>query len=101
MPRFLRWFSKRPTEHYISAIFIPFPQHHDCADGRGVAFDNVAADEAWALEQQLGLVIDRMRIVGAASRHLATRDNKNTLGGLGIWGRLALEAARANATDAD
>lgn len=67
-PRFLSWFSRRPTEHFIPAIFIPFPQHHDCTGRDGHSFEDVANDEAWLREQEFGLVIDRMRIVGAAAK---------------------------------
>ncbi len=90
MPRFLRWFSERPTEHYVPAIFIPFPQHHDCAGVRGVAFDSVAADMAWTLEQNLGLVIDRMRIVDAAAPRLAARGRSYIFGKLYVWIQLVL-----------
>jgi hypothetical protein len=71
-PRFLSWFSQQPTHHYIPAIFIPFPQHHEC-DGRSdAAFEDVASAQAWLREQEFGLVIDRLRIVGAAARQLTS-----------------------------
>lgn len=101
IPRFLSWFSKPPAKHCIPAIFIPFPQHHACAGRRDTAFDMVAAAEAWLREQEVGLVIDRMRIVGAAARRLATRDDGNTLGELYMWIELALDAAGTGAAEAD
>ena len=69
---FLSWFSARPTEHFIPAIFIPFPQHHDCTGCDGEAFEAVADDEAWLREQKFGLVVDRLRIVDRAAKQHAT-----------------------------
>ena len=60
---FLNSFSQRPAEHFIPAIFIPFPQHHDCADRGDQRFETIAAAEAWFREQKFGIVIDRLRIV--------------------------------------
>ena len=69
-PNFWRWFSEEPTEHFVPAIFIPFPQHHDCAGRADKAFENVAVAEAWLNEQKFGLVVDRLRIVDTAAKHL-------------------------------
>lgn len=69
-PHFLSWFSTRPTQHYIPAIFIPFPQHHDCAGRDNAAFEEVAHAEAWLREQEFGLVVDRLRIVATAAQRL-------------------------------
>jgi hypothetical protein len=98
--RFFSWFSKRPTEHFIPAIFIPFPQHHDCVGRRDEAFEDVAADEAWLREQEFGLVVDRLRIVGAAAKRLMgghTGAEAETLAGVNQWIQDALNAARAAA----
>ena len=97
---FLNWFSQRPTEHFIPAIFIPFPQHHDCAGRRDEAFESVAAAEAWRREQQFGLVIDRLRIVGAAAQHLSSSgeaEEEDILATVGDWITAALTVARASA----
>lgn len=99
-PNFLSWFSERPTEHYIPAIFIPFPQHHGCAGRENAAFEDVATAEAWLREQEFGLVIDRFRIVGTAATQLvAARDAERlgTLKTVSNWIVDALEAARAAA----
>ena len=99
-PRFLSWFSVRPTEHFIPAIFIPFPQHHDCTGRAAAAFEAVAHDEAWQREQEFGLVIDRLRIVGAAAKRLVgQRDDSGyeTLTAVGGWIDRALTVARATA----
>lgn len=98
-PRFLSWFSERPTEHFIPAIFIPFPQHHECTGRADEAFEAVAVAEAWRREQELGLVIDRLRIVATAARSLMSKEGESagagTVVALHEWIETALEAARA------
>lgn len=79
-PRFLAWFSQHPTKYFIPAIFIPFPQHHDCAGKSSCAFEDIAAAQAWMREQEFGLVIDRLRIVEAAAERLT---NAATTGAAG------------------
>ena len=99
-PRFLSWFSEHPTRHYIPAIFIPFPQHHGCTGRSDAAFSAVAHAEAWLREQEFGLVIDRLRIVGAASKRLvAANDGSSpgTLAQVSSWIVDALAAAKAAA----
>lgn len=96
--RFLSWFSQRPAEHFIPAIFIPFPQHHGCAGRSNEAFESVAAAEAWIKEQQFGLVIDRLRIVGAAAQHLTRpweAEEEDILPTVEDWITDALTVARA------
>ena len=93
--RFFAWFSIRPTEHFVPAIFIPFPQHHECSPRSGVPFDDAAVGEAWLREQYLGLVVDRLRIVEVAAARLAGSDG--TLPRLRHWVRGALDLARAAA----
>jgi hypothetical protein len=98
-PRFLSWFSERPTQHYIPAIFIPFPQHHGCSGRKESAFDEVARAEAWLREQQYGLVIDRLRIAGAAARRFSeSRDTAaaEKLEALVKWASDAIAIARAH-----
>ena len=95
---FLSWFSERPTEHYIPAIFIPFPQHHACSGRNDQAFEAVAVAEAWLMEQKFGLVIDRLRIVGAtAPDSVVTRDaeERDTLASMRTWITDALRIARS------
>jgi hypothetical protein len=98
-PRFLSWFSQRPTEHYIPAIFIPFPQHHDCTGRRDADFEAVAREEAWLREQEFGLVIDRLRVVESAAKHFAEEfaGRAVTPAGLTEWITQALDAAKAAA----
>jgi hypothetical protein len=99
-PHFLSWFTERPTEHYIPAIFIPFPQHHACAGRKNAGFEAVAASEAWLREQEFGLVIDRLRIVGVAARQLVDAKgaaNEDVLNNVGAWIADALVVARAAA----
>ena len=93
--RFFAWFSKRPTEHFVPAIFIPFPQHHKCSPRSGVPFADAAVGEAWLREQYLGLVVDRLRIVEVAATRLAGSDGK--LQDLRRWVDGALDLARAAA----
>ena len=69
--RFFAWFGQRPTEHFIPSIFIPFPQHHECSPRAGTPFEVAADAEAWLRERNLGLVVDRLRIVEAAAARLA------------------------------
>ena len=95
---FLSWFSQRPTEHFVLAIFIPFPQHHDCAGRDGHTFETVAADEAWFREQKFGIVIDRLRIVDTAARRLAElrkTGEADTLKEMSVWIEGAVTAAQA------
>lgn len=97
-PRFLSWFSEHPTKHYIPAIFIPFPQHHCCSGRDDASFAMVAHAEAWLREQEFGLVVDRLRIVGAAAKYLATRDGAAESGALGAvsgWIVDTINVARA------
>ena len=93
--RFFAWFSIRPTEHFIPAIFIPFPQHHECSPRSGVSFDDAAVGQAWLRERNLGLVVDRLRIVEVAAGRLA--DSGCTLQTLRDWVHGALDLARAAA----
>ena len=98
-PHFLSWFSEHPTKHYIPAIFIPFTQHHGCAGRDNAAFEAVARAEAWLREQEFGLVVDRLRIVGAAAKRLvdAPDAGSNALNAVGGWISEALTVARAAA----
>lgn len=99
-PRFLSWFSEHPTKHYIPAIFIPFPQHHACGGRANAAFEAVAHAEAWLREQEFGLVIDRLRIVGAAAKRLIAANDASRheiLDAVGGWILDALAVARAAA----
>lgn len=91
---FLSWFSERPTEHFVPAIFIPFPQHHDCAVCDDHTFETVAAAEAWFREQKFGIVIDRLRIVDTAAQRLAALQ-EDTLREMNIWIRDAVTAVQA------
>ena len=93
--RFFAWFSKRPTEHFIPSIFIPFPQHHECSPRDDTVFNDTAEAEAWLREQSLGLVIDRLRIVELAAARLGSTEG--TLGQLRNWVHGALDLARAAA----
>ena len=95
---FLSWFSERPTEHSVPAIFIPFPQHHDCAGRDGHRFETIAADEAWSREQKFGIVIDRLRIVDTAAQRLAAprkTGEADTLQEMRVWIGGAVTAAQA------
>jgi hypothetical protein len=99
-PRFLSWFSEHPTKHYIPAIFIPFPQHHACAGRYNAGFEAVAQAEAWLREQEFGLVVDRLRIVGVAAKRLIAQidaGGRETLDAVGGWNVDALTVARAAA----
>ena len=91
---FLSWFSQRPTEHFIPAIFIPFPQHHDCAGRDDQTFETIAAAEAWLREQKFGIVIDRLRIVDTVAQRLASL-REDTLEEMSVWIRDAVTAAQA------
>ena len=93
--RFFAWFSRPPTEHFVPAIFIPFPQHHECSPRSGVPFDYAAFDDAWLRERNLGLVVDRLRIVEVAAARLV--DSGGTLQTLRDWVNGALDLARAAA----
>ncbi len=98
--RFFSWFSQRPSEHFIPAIFIPFPQHHSCIGRTDVAFEAVAEAEAWLREQEFGLVIDRLRIVVAAANQIVGANNAaqgGTLDNVSAWITDALVVARAAA----
>ena len=99
-PHFLSWFSERPMEHYIPAIFIPFPQHHLCSGKDDAAFEAVAKAQAWLREQEFGLVIDRLRIVGAAARQMFRRPPQEVplmMQGVSTWITDTLGVARAAA----
>ena len=93
--RFFAWFSAPPTEHFVPAIFIPFPQHHECSPRSGVPFDDAAVAEAWLRERDLGLVVDRLRIVEVAATNLT--GSEGTLQTLRHWVHGALDLARAAA----
>lgn len=99
-PRFLSWFSEHPTKHYIPAIFIPFPQHHACGGRANATFEAVAHAEAWLREQEFGLVIDRLRIVGAAAKRLIASNDAGSneiLDNVSRWILDVLAVARAAA----
>ena len=95
--RFFDWFSKRPTEHYVPSIFIPFPQHHECLGRQDAAFEEVAFESAWHLERGFGVIVDRLRIVEAAAAQLAAPHDGtggSTLGTMEAWMADALNLAR-------
>jgi hypothetical protein len=100
-PVFLReWFSPSPTEHYVPAIFIPFPQHHKCEGRRDAEFEVVAREEARHREMSFGLVIDRLRIVETVARRVSQTDDQERIVGIGRlseWNQQALTVARAAA----
>jgi len=96
--RFLDWFSQRPTEQYIPSIFIPFPLHHECEAQAGVAFEDIAIANAYHFERGFGIIVDRLRIVEAASARLAeARDaaRGSTVSSLEAWMKEVLHLARA------
>ena len=68
---FFSWFLEPPGKHYLPAHFIPFPQHHTCIPRTGRPFEQAALAQAWKRERQLGLVLDRLRIVETAAMSLA------------------------------
>lgn len=97
-PRFLSWFSEPPMEHFIPGIFIPFPQHHLCLGQDDAAFETVVKAEAWLREQEFGLVVDRLRIVGAAARQMLRRPAQGTpemMPGVSNWIVDAVGVARS------
>jgi hypothetical protein len=84
-------------KYYLPAIFIPFPQHHDCTGRKDAAFEAVAASEAWLREQEFGLVVDRLRIAETAAQGLGVRDataRQAIVDAVEKWITAALEAAR-------
>lgn len=94
---FFNWFSQKPAEHFLPAIFIPFPQHHDCAARRELSFEEVAVEEAWIREQKYGIVIDRLRIAAATAECAAPMDDpreSRDLARIRYWIFSALEALR-------
>lgn len=92
-PGFFSWYSERPTEHHIPAIFIPFPQHHECKGKKFESFEAVAFAQAWLREQEFGLVVDRLRIVGTAARRIHRENNKKLVSDLKLWVESALTTA--------
>jgi len=97
---FFSWFSERPTKHYIPAIFIPFPQHHECQGKKNEEFEAVAAAQAWLREQEFGLVLDRLRIIGHAARRLTRHGythGATALNEVGTWNDQVIGMARATA----
>lgn len=62
------WFSEPPTKHYMPAIFTPFPQYHSCNVKKNGDFEEAARAHAWRRGKELGLVIDRLRIVHEAAK---------------------------------
>lgn len=95
--RFFDWFSKRPTQHYVPSIFIPFPQHHECLEREDAAFEEVAVDRAWHLERGFGVIVDRLRIVEAAAARLAAANEgtgASILPTMQAWTADALDLAR-------
>ena len=98
--RFFDWFRQRPTEHYISSVFIPFPLHHECHAQAGVEFEAVAVANAYHLERGFGIVVDRLRIVEAAAARLAEAHSgagASTLSSLEPWMGEVLRLARESA----
>lgn len=95
--RFYDWFRRRPTEHPIASIFIPFPLHHECQGQAGIPFEDVAVDTAYHLEHGFGIVVDRLRIVETAAPRLAESHNEasdSTLSSLHAWTEEVLNLAR-------
>lgn len=95
-PVFLSWFPECRPQHYLPALFIPFPQHHDCGGLKDHHFEDVARADAWKREQSCGLVLDRLRIVETAAAQLARHRPSGTpptLHRLESWVRRACDAA--------
>ena len=93
---FLNWFTEFRPKNYLPALFVPFPQHHNCGGREDHSFEDVARAEAWKLEQSVGLVLDRVRIVEMAAAQLAqsgTGGIPPTVQRLDDWVRRACEAA--------
>jgi hypothetical protein len=59
---FMDWFHTRPTDHPIEGMFIPFPQHHECAPLIGVDWDRAVVDYCRRNEIKYGLIFDRLRL---------------------------------------
>ncbi len=70
--KFHDWFVEDPAKHFVPALVIPFPQHHECFGRPPRDFDTVARAEASRRERDFGLVLDRLRLVEATARAMAT-----------------------------
>lgn len=62
LPLFLDWFHTRPAQHPITAMFIPFPQHHDFEPSADVSWDDGVVDFCRRNEMVFGLMFDRLRL---------------------------------------
>jgi len=66
MRGFFDWFHTWPTWHPVEGMFIPFPQHHDCAPLKGVDWDTAVIDFCRRNEIDFGLIFDRLRLTELA-----------------------------------
>lgn len=71
---FLDWFHTRPAEHAVEAMFIPFPQHHDCPSSFENGWDEVVVDFCRRNEITYGLIFDRLRITELAREQVMPTD---------------------------
>jgi len=78
---FLDWFHTLPTQHPIEGMFIPFPQHHDCAPLQGVDWDTAVVDFCRRNEIRFGLIFDRLRLTELISEVATPQDADAWIGG--------------------
>jgi hypothetical protein len=70
---FFRWFSMRPSKYWVPAMYIPHVMHENLSPVAGFTFQELASDDAYALEGSLGIVVDRVRITALVVEALRIR----------------------------
>jgi len=59
---FLPWFVKSPSHSHVEMLFVPILQHHELDEDKKEDFRVVAREKAYLLENDFGVVIDRLRL---------------------------------------
>lgn len=57
-----RWFDEKPVSHFLPAMYIPHLMHEELKPEHGYTFEELVKDDAYTLEHQLGVVVDRIRM---------------------------------------
>jgi hypothetical protein len=65
------WFTLSPAQHYIPAMFIPFPFHHDLDEPLVVTFPQTIRNRYWYEEKRFGIIFDRLRVAHLAESCMA------------------------------
>lgn len=79
---FREWFDVKPYAKATGAIAVPFPAYHEVSENPEFGFDTAMHNAVDRLQTQLGVLIDRVRIVEASQSINDEKSQTRNIGGI-------------------